>query len=122
MRWVVGQFELSRQRDTLRFGHHAEVAALPGPKQDFWLLKVEEFGWPVTRLRRELQASLAEAGQGATGVRSTSSLLAASNISIPVLIWPGTGQPRSAHRRPAACGARQWVPRKRPSPRRSCPP
>ncbi len=33
--WVAGRFELSRRRDTLSFGHHAEVAALPEPEQDY---------------------------------------------------------------------------------------
>jgi hypothetical protein len=66
--WVAGRFELSRRRDTLSFGHHAEVAALPGPEQDFWLRKAEEFGWPVARLRREVRASLAERGQGPPGL------------------------------------------------------
>jgi len=32
--WVAGRFELSRRRDTLSFGHHAELAALPGAEQD----------------------------------------------------------------------------------------
>jgi len=58
--WVAGRFELSRRRETLSFGHHAEVAALPEPEQDFWLRKAQEFGWPVLRLRREVRASLAE--------------------------------------------------------------
>ena len=58
--WVAGRFKLSRRRDTLSFGHHAEVAALPEPEQDYWLRKAEEFGWSTTRLRREVRASLAE--------------------------------------------------------------
>jgi hypothetical protein len=66
--WVAGRFELSRRRDALSFGHHAEVAALPGPEQDFWLRKAEEFGWSTMRLRREVRASLAERGQGRPGL------------------------------------------------------
>jgi hypothetical protein len=58
--WVAGRFELSRRRDTLSFGHHAELAALPGAEQDFWLRKAEEFGWSTTRLRHEVRSSLAE--------------------------------------------------------------
>jgi hypothetical protein len=58
--WVVKRFSLSRRRDTLSFGHHAEVAALPEPEQDFWLRKAEEFGWSVKRLRREVRTSLTE--------------------------------------------------------------
>jgi len=61
--WVAGRFELSRRRDTLSFGHHAEVAALPAPEQDFWLRKAEESGWSTRRLRREVRASLAERRQ-----------------------------------------------------------
>jgi hypothetical protein len=68
--WVAGRFELSRRRDSLSFGHHAEVAALPAPEQDFWLRKAEEFGWPVMRLRREVRSSLAERGQGPPGLES----------------------------------------------------
>lgn len=70
--WVAGRFELSRRRDTLSFGHHAEVAALPGPEQDFWLRKAEEFRWSTMRLRHEVRASLAERGQGPPGVEPSS--------------------------------------------------
>ena len=58
--WVARRFAMSRRRDTLSFGHHAEVAALPEPEQDFWLRKAEEHRWPVKKLRRQVRASLAE--------------------------------------------------------------
>lgn len=58
--WVVKRFSPSRRRDTLSFGHHAEVAALPEPEQDFWLRKAEEVRWSVKRLRREVRTSLME--------------------------------------------------------------
>jgi hypothetical protein len=58
--WVARRFALSRRRDSLSFGHHAEVAARPEAEQGFWLRKAEELGWSVKRLRRELHASLAE--------------------------------------------------------------
>jgi hypothetical protein len=58
--WVARQFTMSRRRDTLTFGHHAEVAALPEPEQDFWLRKAEEHQWPVKELRRQVRASLAD--------------------------------------------------------------
>jgi len=61
--WVAGRFELSRRRDTLSFGHHAEAAALASPEQDFWLRKAEEFRWSTMRLRREIRHSLAERKQ-----------------------------------------------------------
>jgi hypothetical protein len=62
--WVVKRFSLSRRRDNLSFGHHAEVAALPEAEQEFWLRKAEEFGWPVKRLRREVRGSLSERSAG----------------------------------------------------------
>lgn len=58
--WVVRRFLWSRRRDTLSFGHHAEVAALSEPEQDFWLRKAEELGWSRNQLRREVRASLRE--------------------------------------------------------------
>jgi hypothetical protein len=62
--WVARRVEMSRRRDTLSFGHHAEVAALPGPEQDFWLRKAEEHRWPVKHLRWQVRASLAERSHG----------------------------------------------------------
>ena len=58
--WVARRFPMSRRRDTLSFTHHAEVAALTEPEQDFWLRKAEEHGWSVKRLRREVKGSLLE--------------------------------------------------------------
>src|SRR5215813_6870006 len=66
--WVAGRFELSRRRDTLSFGHHAELAALPGAEQDFWLRKAEEFGWSTMRLRHEVRSSLAERAEEPAGL------------------------------------------------------
>lgn len=58
--WVARRFPLSRRREALSFAHHAEVAALSQPEQDFWLRKAEELGWSVKRLRREVRTSLKE--------------------------------------------------------------
>lgn len=58
--WVARRFELSRRRDSLTFGHHAEVAALETPEQDYWLRKAEEFGWSRNKLRSEVRESLRE--------------------------------------------------------------
>lgn len=58
--WVARRFSMSRRRDSLSFGHHAEVAALPEPEQDFWLRTAEKLGWSRNRLRREVRASLSE--------------------------------------------------------------
>jgi hypothetical protein len=60
--WVARAFELSRRRDTLSFGHHAELAGLPEPEQDYWLRKAEELDWSCKQLRREVRASLKERG------------------------------------------------------------
>lgn len=58
--WVARRFPLSRRRDTLSFGHHAEVASLSEPEQDYWLRKADALGWSTSRLRREVRGSLAE--------------------------------------------------------------
>lgn len=58
--WVAKRFPMSRRRDTLSFGHHTEVAALPDPEQDYWLRKAEELSWSCKELRRELRVSLME--------------------------------------------------------------
>ena len=64
--WVARRFSLSRRRDTLSFGHHAEVARLPDPEQDYWLRKAEELGWSRNRLRSEVRSSLNERDTNAT--------------------------------------------------------
>ncbi len=58
--WVARRFDLSRRRDNLSFGHHAEVAALEPPEQDYWLRKAEELGWSRNQLRSNVRASLKE--------------------------------------------------------------
>jgi hypothetical protein len=55
--WVARKFPTSRRRDTLSFGHHAEVAALPGDEQDKWLARAEQLSWSRNRLRRGLRAA-----------------------------------------------------------------
>jgi hypothetical protein len=61
--WVARRFPISRRRETLSFGHHAEVASLPEPEQDFWLRTAESSGWSTSHLRREVRASLRERGE-----------------------------------------------------------
>ncbi|NUP64372.1 MAG: LmbU family transcriptional regulator [Nonomuraea sp.] len=58
--WVARRFPMSRRRDTLSFGHHAELAALGEAEQDFWLRKAEELGWSRNHLRSEVRSSLRE--------------------------------------------------------------
>jgi hypothetical protein len=58
--WVARRFELSRRRDSLSFGHHAEVSALDQPEQDYWLRKAEELGWSRNQVRQQVRNSLRE--------------------------------------------------------------
>jgi hypothetical protein len=55
--WVARTFCVSRRRDTLSFGHHVEVAALPEDEQDVWLARAEKLNWSCNKLRRALQAA-----------------------------------------------------------------
>jgi hypothetical protein len=68
--WVAKRFALSRRRDNLSFAHHAEVAALPEPEQEYWLNKADELSWSRNQLRANLRSSLKErevAGRGLPG-------------------------------------------------------
>jgi hypothetical protein len=55
--WVARKCPMSRRRDTLSFGHHAEVAALPENEQDVWLARAERLSWSCNKLRRALRAA-----------------------------------------------------------------
>ena len=57
--WVAGRFELSRRRDKLSFGHHAELAALPEHEQDEWLDQAERGRWSRNELRSQLKTKQA---------------------------------------------------------------
>ncbi|GID30284.1 LmbU family transcriptional regulator [Paractinoplanes brasiliensis] len=80
--WVARRFPMARRREGLSFTHHAEVAALVPPEQEFWLRKAEEHGWSAKRLRREVKDSIlqraADAGRAARGATVV------LNMSIPV--------------------------------------
>jgi hypothetical protein len=54
--WVASRFQVSRRRDNLSFQHHAEVAALPEPDQETWLLRASTFGWSRNELRRRIRS------------------------------------------------------------------
>ncbi|MEI5097739.1 LmbU family transcriptional regulator [Streptomyces sp. PmtG] len=58
--WVARRFEHHRRREVLSFAHHAEVARLPTPEQDYWLRKAEQRSWSRNELRRQVRTSLAE--------------------------------------------------------------
>lgn len=55
--WVARRFPRERRRAPLSFGHHAEVAALPGPEQEYWLNQAEHRGWSRNQFRRQLRES-----------------------------------------------------------------
>jgi hypothetical protein len=67
--WVAARFELSRRRDKLSFGHHAEVASLEAEEQDGWLDRASVHGWSRNELRRRIRAEAERpAGQAVTVV------------------------------------------------------
>ncbi|HEY3903848.1 MAG TPA: LmbU family transcriptional regulator [Streptosporangiaceae bacterium] len=65
--WVARKIPLDRRHECLSFGHHAEVAGLAEPEQDFWLRKAESLSWSRNELRRQVHASLAERGAEPAG-------------------------------------------------------
>jgi hypothetical protein len=58
--WIARKIPFPRRWEELSFGHHAEVAALPEPEQDYWLRKAHEFGWSRNQIRHEIRESLRE--------------------------------------------------------------
>jgi hypothetical protein len=50
--WVAARIPPSRRRQSLSFGHHAEVAALSEADQDRWLSRCALEHWPRSELRR----------------------------------------------------------------------
>lgn len=55
--WVAGSVDVSRRRETLSFGHHAEVAALPAAEQVAWLDKAEADRLSVSELRAAVRSA-----------------------------------------------------------------
>lgn len=55
--WVAGAIGPSRRRDTVSFGHHAEVASLSVEEQDAWLDVVEAQALSRNELRRRIQVA-----------------------------------------------------------------
>jgi hypothetical protein len=54
--WVASRFAPSRRRDTISFGHYAELAALSDEDQDGWLAQCAAEQWSRAELRRRLRA------------------------------------------------------------------
>jgi N6-adenosine-specific RNA methylase IME4 len=57
--WVCRSVEISRRREILSFGHHAEVASLSPGDQDRWLIETERQHWPIRELRSALRTPTA---------------------------------------------------------------
>jgi hypothetical protein len=57
MAYIAQRFELSRRRDNLSWGHHANVASLDVAEQEVWLDRASDLGWGVHDLRTELRST-----------------------------------------------------------------
>ncbi|MFF3324039.1 LmbU family transcriptional regulator [Streptomyces sp. NPDC002889] len=68
--WVARHFELSRRREALSFGHHAEVVSLPPAEADAWLDRAEQHGWSRNKLRLQLRESR-QGNRAATPARAS---------------------------------------------------
>jgi hypothetical protein len=79
--WVASRFPVSRRRDMLSFGHHAELAALAEGDQEAWLDRCAAERWPRSELRRHRR--LARQDGTAVGQRATEAAERAS-IALPV--------------------------------------
>ncbi len=53
--YVCRSVAFSRRREVLRFGHHAQVAALEPAEQVEWLDRAEAEGWTRTQLREAMR-------------------------------------------------------------------
>jgi hypothetical protein len=53
--WVASRFPMSRRRDSLSFGHHAEIAALVEEEQEAWLRRAALRRWSRNELRRNVR-------------------------------------------------------------------
>lgn len=65
--WVARRFDQGRRRENLSLAHHAEVARLSPPEQDYWLRKAEQGEWSRNRLRKEVRSSLTQRSDDRTG-------------------------------------------------------
>jgi hypothetical protein len=108
--WVARRFAMSRRRDTLSFGHHAEVASLPEHEQDFWLRKAEQHRWPVKQLRSQVRASLAERSPAEPGQpRPTTGQHDRVTLHLQIRISPGQLQTCQAAAENANLSIEEWT-------------
>jgi hypothetical protein len=95
--WVASRFDPARRRDTLSFGHHAEVAALPEADQEAWLRRCVVERWSRNELRRRMRASRGQA----------TALPAPSAIELAVA--PQRRARWEAAASAAGCGLQDWM-------------
>jgi hypothetical protein len=71
--WVASRFAPSRRRDTISFGHYAELASLSEEDQDGWLAQCAAEQWSRAELRRRLRAGgqIAEDSSRASSIALT---------------------------------------------------
>ena len=79
--WVASRFPVSRRRDMLSFGHHAELAALAERDQEAWLDRCAAEHWSRSELRRHRRFTRHD--RTAVGQRGTEAVELAS-IALPV--------------------------------------
>lgn len=91
--WVARRFDMSRRRGELTFGHHAELAALDKPEQDYWLHKAVEYGWSRNRLRSEVRGSWRERQDQAGSAAADSAIDGPEAIAPRFSIRQGIGCP-----------------------------
>jgi hypothetical protein len=107
--WVANQFSLSRRRDDLSFGHHAEVAALAEAEQDFWLRKAVELGWSVKQLRGQVRASHSERSVRAGGGGDQQAGSERPGVRLDICLTPEQQDAYQAAASRAGFGVAEWA-------------
>lgn len=90
LQWTASAFDPSRRRESLKFGHHAEVAALPETDQDDLLDEAEDNGYSVKDLRERVHDRKAQNnGKDPTVERARRALARALKpmLEVPVEHW-----------------------------------
>jgi len=87
LRYVASRFELSRRRDNLTWGHHAELAGLAPADQDRWLDRTNADRLSVADLRIELRS----AGRGDYSAASPQDEPPNVSGEVAVLVCPNCG-------------------------------
>jgi hypothetical protein len=92
MAYVAQRFELSRRRDKLSWTHHADVASLHPPEQDYWLDRAVELRLSTQDLRTELRAAERSRLSSSATVVGAGSVIAQERSDIS-LVCPRCGEP-----------------------------